>query len=169
MRTFAGHFSLDKDDVLFHVLLNKRSIENEDVAFLGTVEEKEMTMMIVRNVESPEAQRTTYMAHGGGMARMLLTREFMQGIEFFAWGVLPPGRALEEHVDPVEEIYFILAGSGRMKVGDEEREVKMWDAIWIPAGERHGLTNDGDENVFTVVVAAYPRQGRSSCPLSGAR
>jgi mannose-6-phosphate isomerase-like protein (cupin superfamily) len=118
--------------------------------------------MIVRNVESPEVQRTTYVAHGGGMARMLLTRQFMQAFEFFAWGLLPAGRILEEHVDPVEEIYFILGGAGRMKVGDEEREVKTWDAVWIPAGECHSLTNTGEENMFTVVVAAVPRRARTS-------
>lgn len=115
--------------------------------------------MIVRNVNSPEAQRTTYIAHGGGIARMLLTSEFMQAIEFFAWGVLPPGKTLEEHVDPVEEVYFILSGGGMMSVGDEEKEVKTWDAVWIPAGKPHHLTNTTDENMVTLIVAAYPRRG----------
>jgi hypothetical protein len=63
--------------------------------------------MIVVNAESPEAERTTYRAHGGGIARMLLTSHFMKTIEFFAWAVVPPGNIMEEHVDVVEEIYFI--------------------------------------------------------------
>ncbi len=113
--------------------------------------------MIVVNVESKEAERTTYRAHGGGIARMLLTSHFMKTIEFFAWAVVPPGNTMEEHVDEVEEIYFMLAGEGLMKVGDEERAVKMWDAIWLPAGVPHAFSNTGKESVFVAVVAAYPR------------
>lgn len=113
--------------------------------------------MIVRNVDDPEAQRTTYIAHRGGMARMVLTSQFLKSMEFFAWAVVPPGNTLDEHVDEVEEIYFILHGGGLMKVGDEEREVKEWDAIWLPAGIPHAFTNTRKENTFIAVVAAYPR------------
>jgi len=113
--------------------------------------------MIVVNVESPEAERTTYVAHRGGIARMLLTSHFMKAMEFFAWAVVPPGNVMEEHTDTVEEVYFMLAGEGLMKVGDEERAVKMWDAIWLPAGIPHAFTNTGKENAFIAVVAAYPR------------
>jgi mannose-6-phosphate isomerase-like protein (cupin superfamily) len=113
--------------------------------------------MIVINVESPEAERTTYRAHGGGIARMLLTRHFMKSMEFFAWAVVPPGNIMEEHTDVVEEVYFMLAGEGLMKVGDEKKAVKMWDAIWLPAGIPHAFTNTGKENAFIAVVAAYPR------------
>jgi len=113
--------------------------------------------MVVVNVESPEAERTTYVAHRGGLARMLLTSHFMKAIEFFAWAVVPPGNTMEEHIDPVEEIYFVLAGKGLMKVDVEERVVKMWDAIWLPAGVPHAFTNTGKENAFIAVVAAYPK------------
>lgn len=113
--------------------------------------------MIVRNFNDPEVLRTTYIAHRGGMARMVLTSHFMEAIEFLAYAVLPPGNTLEEHVDPVEEIYLILRGKGMMKVGDDEREVKELDAVWIPAGEPHRLTNTGKEEAFIVVVAAYPK------------
>lgn len=113
--------------------------------------------MIARNIDGPEAQETTYRAHGGGIARMVLTSEHLKSMEFFAWAVLPAGNTIEEHIDEVEEIYFILYGRGLMKVGDEEREVKEGDAIWIPAGEPHRLVNNGSENTFFVCVAAYPR------------
>jgi mannose-6-phosphate isomerase-like protein (cupin superfamily) len=113
--------------------------------------------MIVVNVESPEAEKTTYRAHGGGIARMLLTSRFMKSMEFFAWAVVPPGNVMEEHTDVVEEIYFMLAGEGLMKVGDEEKGVKAWDAIWLPAGIPHAFTNTGKENAFIAVVAAYPQ------------
>jgi mannose-6-phosphate isomerase-like protein (cupin superfamily) len=60
-------------------------------------------------------------------------------------------------VDAVEEIYFIMSGTGVMKVGDEESDVKPGDAIWLPAGKPHALINNGTENIHILVVAAYPK------------
>lgn len=90
--------------------------------------------MIIRRPDHPEVVKTTYTAHGGGVARMVMDSRFLQAIEFLAYAVLPPGNSLEEHVDPVEEIYMIHQGGGLMRVGDEEREVREGDAIWIPVG-----------------------------------
>jgi len=112
--------------------------------------------MIVRNLNDPEVLKTTYIAHGGGVARMVLTSEFMQCIEFLAYAMLPSGNVLEEHIDPVEEIYLIIKGGGLMKVGDEEKEVKEGDAIWIPVGEPHRLENTTEDMTIVLVIAAYP-------------
>ena len=112
--------------------------------------------MIVRNFNDPEVLETTYIAHRGAVARMVLTSEFTKAIEFLAYAILPPGNTIEEHTDPVEEIYLIFKGGGRMKVGDEQRDVVEGDAIWIPVGEPHALENTGDGEVFILVVAAYP-------------
>jgi len=113
--------------------------------------------MIVRNIEDPIVRATTYRAHWGGVARMVLTGEHLQSMEFFAWAALPAGNTIEEHVDAVEEIYFILHGGGLMKVGDEEKAVKAGDAIWIPSGQPHRLFNNTEETTFFICVAAYPR------------
>ena len=112
--------------------------------------------MIVRNFNDKEVLDTTYIAHRGAVARMVLTSQFMKAIEFLAYAILPPGNTMEEHIDPVEEIYLIFKGGGTMKVGDETREVKEGDAIWIPVGEPHSLENTGKEETFILVVAAYP-------------
>jgi len=112
--------------------------------------------MIIRNINGPEARETTYIAHGGGTARMLLTSNLLKSMEFFAYAVVPPGNELEEHIDPLEEIYFILYGGGLMRVAEEEREVTAGDAVWIPAGDRHSLKNTGTETTAIIVVAAYP-------------
>lgn len=113
--------------------------------------------MIVRNFNDPEVLATTYIAHRGAVARMVITSQYLQSMEFLAYAVLPPGNVIEEHTDEVEEIYLIVKGSGVMKVGDEEREVKEWDAIWLPAGEPHALRNTSGEEMFIIVNAAYPR------------
>jgi mannose-6-phosphate isomerase-like protein (cupin superfamily) len=111
--------------------------------------------MIVRNLTDPEVMATTYVAHRGAVARMILTSQHLKSMEFLAYAMLPAGKKIEEHVDEVEEIYFILNGGGIMKVGDEEREVKEGDAIWLPAGEPHALTNDKENMMVILVVAAY--------------
>ena len=112
--------------------------------------------MIIRNFNDKEVLDTTYIAHRGAMARMVLTSQFMKAIEFLAYAILPAGNSIEEHIDAVEEIYLIFKGSGVMKVGDETKEVREGDAIWIPAGEPHSLVNTGSEETFIIVVAAYP-------------
>jgi mannose-6-phosphate isomerase-like protein (cupin superfamily) len=38
-----------------------------------------------------------------------------------------------------EEIYVILAGSGRMKLGDEIVDVKQWDAVRVAPGTWRGF------------------------------
>jgi mannose-6-phosphate isomerase-like protein (cupin superfamily) len=113
--------------------------------------------MIVKNIDDPEVQETTYVAHGGGLARMVLTSQYLRSMEFFAWAALPAGNTIEEHVDEVEEIYFMILGGGVMKVGGEEKVVKSGDAIWIPSGESHSLVNNTSENCFFICIAAYPR------------
>ena len=59
---------------------------------------------------------------------------------------VPPGGATAEHYHrTTEEIYFFTHGSGRMRLGDEEREVGPGDTVVIPPGVPHKLWNDGAE------------------------
>ena len=112
------------------------------------------TSMIVRNVNDKEVLETTYLAHGGAVAQMILDRRTLQEIGFLAIARLAPGKTLEAHVDPMEEIYFILSGRGEMMVAGETKEVKPGDAIWIPAGSEHHLINSGEGDCLILVVAS---------------
>jgi mannose-6-phosphate isomerase-like protein (cupin superfamily) len=53
----------------------------------------------------------------------------------------------------MEEIYIIQKGCGRMQVGDDVSEVMPGDAIHIPVGQFHELTNTGKEQLTILVVA----------------
>lgn len=58
---------------------------------------------------------------------------------------LPVGASTQEHYHArTEEIYFITAGRGRMRIEGETAEVQAGDAIAIPPGRRHKLWNIGD-------------------------
>src|SRR5438105_7242353 len=59
---------------------------------------------------------------------------------------LPPGASTQEHYHTsTEEIYFITAGEGRMRIERDWSEVKAGDAIAIPPGKKHKLWNTGPE------------------------
>ena len=58
---------------------------------------------------------------------------------------LPAGASTQEHYHAkTEEIYFITAGRGRMRIEGELSEVKAGDAVAIPPGRKHKLWNTGD-------------------------
>ena len=56
-----------------------------------------------------------------------------------------------------EEIYHVTAGSGRMRLGDEEFGLVKGDTVLIPPGITHQLVNDGVEllRVFCCCSPAY--------------
>jgi mannose-6-phosphate isomerase-like protein (cupin superfamily) len=67
--------------------------------------------------------------------------------------LLPPGRAVTPHHHrQLEEIYYILEGSGRMTVGDEQRDVEAGDAIFVPRGSLHSLANTGNVPIRLLVA-----------------
>ncbi|MFH1350293.1 MAG: cupin domain-containing protein [Pseudomonadota bacterium] len=110
--------------------------------------------MIVRNVNDKEVLETTYLAHGGAIAQMILDQRILKEIGFLAIGRLEPGKRIEPHVDPMEEIYFFMDGKGEMSVDEETRDVGPGDAIWIPAGSRHGVYNPGTDECVILVIAS---------------
>src|ERR1700760_3096713 len=61
---------------------------------------------------------------------------------------VPVGGRTQEHYHPrAEEIYFITAGTGRMRIENETRDVKVGDAIAILPGKKHKLWNTGNETL----------------------
>jgi mannose-6-phosphate isomerase-like protein (cupin superfamily) len=57
---------------------------------------------------------------------------------------LAPGGSTAPHFHPAtEEIYYILEGTGRMTIAGETRDVNAGDAIAIPPGAIHTITNHG--------------------------
>jgi mannose-6-phosphate isomerase-like protein (cupin superfamily) len=68
---------------------------------------------------------------------------------------IPAAGSTQEHYHPrAEEIYFITAGTGRMRIETESREVKPGDAIAIPPGQRHKLWNTGAETLRLLCCCA---------------
>lgn len=72
-----------------------------------------------------------------------------------AEATLAPGAATEAHFHPItEEIYYILRGIGRMQIATELREVGPSDAIAIPPGSPHRITNHGNTDLVFLCCCA---------------
>jgi mannose-6-phosphate isomerase-like protein (cupin superfamily) len=56
----------------------------------------------------------------------------------------PNGGQVPWHNQEQEEIYFIVEGTGEMCLGEERATVTSGQAVYIPAGIFHQLTNTGD-------------------------
>ena len=57
---------------------------------------------------------------------------------------IQPGTALPEHAHPHEQVSAILGGEGRFQVGDETREVRQGDLIYIPGNVVHAVVSTGN-------------------------
>src|SRR3989442_10085441 len=64
------------------------------------------------------------------------------------------GSTMEHYHARAEEIYYITAGTGRMRIEGETKDVKTGDAIAIPPGRRHKLWNTGRETLRLLCCCA---------------
>jgi len=72
---------------------------------------------------------------------------------------LEPGQEQAGHRHAVgDKLYFVLSGTGRIRVGDDERDVGPGDLACAPAGEDHGVRNPGPGRLALLVMMA-PKPG----------
>ncbi len=57
------------------------------------------------------------------------------------------------HADS-DKVYFVVEGRGRIRVGDDEREVGPGTAVLAPAGAPHAVENPGPERLRVLVFMA---------------
>lgn len=92
----------------------------------------------------------------------------------------PEGGQVPWHNQDQEEIYFIVEGEGEMCLGEEIRSVKSGQAVFIPPGVYHQLTNTGMEQMIMIycyspagdvahwrqeLSGTLPREGVDAPPL----
>jgi mannose-6-phosphate isomerase-like protein (cupin superfamily) len=72
-----------------------------------------------------------------------------------AEATVPPGGETAEHYHPrTEELYYFVAGAGRMRLGEEESEVVAGDCVVIAPGVPHKLWNPGAEPLVLLCCCA---------------
>lgn len=97
--------------------------------------------MHVRNLEAAEP----FVTADGSTIRELAGQVALPSVnQSLAEATVPVGGATTAHYHPVaEELYFITAGEGSLRLADETRDVRPGDCIVIPPGVEHKLTNTG--------------------------
>ena len=74
-----------------------------------------------------------------------------------AEATVPPGGETVEHFHrQAEEIYHFVGGSGRMRLGSQEADVREGDSVVIAPGVPHKLWNTGDEPLVLLCCCAPP-------------
>ena len=87
-------------------------------------------------------------AHGGSGARKLLATDqhvLSSHFEAFTHGYLPSGNSFDwhDHTD-IEEIMYVLFGSGKVYDEDGEYDYGTGDVFVFPANIKHKITNTSD-------------------------
>jgi mannose-6-phosphate isomerase-like protein (cupin superfamily) len=81
---------------------------------------------------------------GSEIRELLAHRNSCIAKQSLAEARLAPGGVTTAHFHrQTEEIYYILEGEAQMRIGDETRHVGPGDAIAIPPGLVHQITNIG--------------------------
>lgn len=95
----------------------------------------------------------------GGQVSYLLLAPGQFGSEKLSvtWVEGTPGSEQEAHSHAGrEQVYVIVAGSGLMRVGDEERLVQAGTVVFVPPGTRHCIRNPGPEPLIYVSSTSPP-------------
>jgi mannose-6-phosphate isomerase-like protein (cupin superfamily) len=108
--------------------------------------------MDIKNLDSVPAFETK---DGSEIRELLAYRNSVIRQQSLAEARVPVGGSTMEHYHvKTEEIYFITHGTGRMRIEDELREVKVGDAVAIPPGKKHKLWNTGAETLRLLCCCA---------------
>jgi uncharacterized cupin superfamily protein len=68
---------------------------------------------------------------------------------------LPPKSAntLHKHI-LAEEFYFVLEGTGRIRIGDETLTVPRYGGVWVSPSQLRQVFNDTDQETLWLIIGA---------------
>jgi len=96
----------------------------------------------VQNIDRVAAFKTK---DGSEIRELLAHRNSCIRKQSLAEARVAPGQKTAAHFHhKTEEIYYIVAGHGELRLGDELRSVGPGDAIAIPPGMVHTIFNSGE-------------------------
>ena len=88
----------------------------------------------------------------GSWSRMIVKGERSS----LGYSVFTPGTELTPVCHDTEEVAYVVAGSGELRLDDGALAFGAGDALHIPAGVWHAVVNTGDEEVVMVFGFPYP-------------
>jgi len=71
--------------------------------------------------------------------------------------IIEQGSSSNPHLhDDAEEIFYVVSGTGRVKVGEEEEDIAPGSCIFIPPKTLHQLLNTGNVELKVLAVTSPP-------------
>ena len=67
-----------------------------------------------------------------------------------------PGASSYAHYLEQDEVYYVIAGCGRVFVGGEAEDVGAGDAVLIPGGKAQWIENTGEQPLLFAAVVSPP-------------
>ncbi len=93
----------------------------------------------------------------GSWSRMLVTAARVDANESsLGYSVFTPGAVVGPVKHETEEVAYVVAGSGELRLDDEAVPFRQGDAVHIPAGTWHAVANSGDVDVIMVFGFPHP-------------
>ncbi len=103
------------------------------------------------------ASPTTPAPRGSRYAELLRVPALSAG-----WYVLPAGATDGQSPHGEDEIYCVVRGRGRVRLGEDDRAVEPGAVVYVPAGVEHRFHSIVEELVLLVVFA--PAEGTAPRP-----
>jgi mannose-6-phosphate isomerase-like protein (cupin superfamily) len=85
--------------------------------------------------------------------KVLLSPNFQPITQGLGMGmvILPAGRSSSAHTHETEqEVWYVVSGWGRVRIGDEEAEIRPDTVVVAPPGLAHQLINDGEDDLKAI-------------------
>jgi mannose-6-phosphate isomerase-like protein (cupin superfamily) len=114
--------------------------------------------MIRRKEQLPHEIREHFYSGKGTLdcLPLLAIDEFQGKGRAFSINILKPGHSIGEHAHMGEfEVYYILKGEGTYHDNGVDVKVKVGDATYAWDGDRHGITNDGVEDLEMITLILF--------------
>jgi mannose-6-phosphate isomerase-like protein (cupin superfamily) len=94
--------------------------------------------------------------HGDIEAEVDPKFQCLKSITYVSLAKLQPTLSYERHNhEDHEEVYYIIHGTGQIRIGSETAKFKDGDVIYIPEKSVHSITNDGNEMVEFLAFGGF--------------
>ena len=95
--------------------------------------------------------------------KVLLSPALHEGLDSIAAGltILPEGGRSDEHEHEEGEMFYVVLGTGRIRVSDEEETLNEGTAVWVKPWTVHQLINTGQSTLKILWVLSPPGRERS--------
>lgn len=94
--------------------------------------------------------------HGDIEVQVDSAYQCLKSITYVSLAKLQPSLSYEPHDhQDHEEVYYIISGSGNIRIGTETARFRDGDVIYIPEKTTHSITNDGSEMIEFLAFGGF--------------